>query len=219
MADTGSDDRVQKMEVDYSSTVDEKIPKCEKLAKQGKLTEALDILLILEKQTRTGADTHSLSKVLETVVRLCFETKSWDALNENIVLLTKKRGQIKQSVTKMIQEACSYVEKTPNLDTKLKLIDTLRTVTAGKIYVEIERARLTRTLAKIREDAGKIAEAADILQELQVETFGSMEKKEKVEFILEQMRLCIAKKDYIRTQIISKKINTKFFDDPGTTVR
>ncbi|XP_045214361.1 26S proteasome non-ATPase regulatory subunit 12-like [Mercenaria mercenaria] len=217
MADTGNEDRVQKMEVDYSSTVEEKIPKCEKLAKQGKLTEALDILLTLEKQTRTGADTHSLSKVLETVVRLCFETKNWEALNENIVLLTKKRGQIKQSVTKMIQEACSYVEKTPNLDTKLKLIDTLRTVTAGKIYVEIERARLTRTLAKIREDAGKIAEAADILQELQVETFGSMEKKEKVEFILEQMRLCIAKKDYIRTQIISKKINTRFFDDPGTT--
>lgn len=45
-----------------------------------------------------------------------------------------------------------------------------------------------------------------------------MEKKEKVEFILEQMRLCLAKKDYIRTQIISKKINTKFFDEPGTAV-
>ena len=46
-----------------------------------------------------------------------------------------------------------------------------------------------------------------------------MEKKEKVEFILEQMRLCLAKKDYIRTQIISKKINTKFFDEEGTQVR
>lgn len=34
--------------------------------------------------------------------------------------------------------------------------------------MEIERARLTRTLAKIKEDAGKITEAADILQELQV---------------------------------------------------
>ena len=45
-----------------------------------------------------------------------------------------------------------------------------------------------------------------------------MEKKEKVEFILEQMRLCLAKKDYIRTQIISKKISTKFFEDAGTTV-
>lgn len=54
---------------------------------------------------------------------------------------------------------------------------------------------------------------------LQVETYGSMEKKEKVEFILEQMRLCIAVKDYIRTQIISKKINTKFFQEEGTEVR
>lgn len=40
-----------------------------------------------------------------------------------------------------------------------------------------------------------------------------MEKVEKVRFILEQMRLCLAKKDYIRTQIISKKISTKFFAD------
>lgn len=40
-----------------------------------------------------------------------------------------------------------------------------------------------------------------------------MEKREKVEFILEQMRLCLAKKDYIRTQIISKKVSSKFFDD------
>lgn len=40
-----------------------------------------------------------------------------------------------------------------------------------------------------------------------------MDKREKVEFILEQMRLCLAKHDYVRTQIISKKINTKFFQD------
>ena len=45
-----------------------------------------------------------------------------------------------------------------------------------------------------------------------------MEKKEKVEFILEQMRLCLAKKDFIRTQIISKKINTKYFDDTAAGV-
>jgi len=40
-----------------------------------------------------------------------------------------------------------------------------------------------------------------------------MEKKEKVEFILEQMRLCLAKRDFVRTQIISKKINTKYFEE------
>ena len=40
-----------------------------------------------------------------------------------------------------------------------------------------------------------------------------MERREKVEFILEQMRLCLAKKDYVRAQIISKKISIKFFED------
>jgi len=93
------------------------------------------------------------------------------------------------------------------------LINTLRNVTEGKIYVEVERARLTHKLSLIKEADGDITEAATILQELQVETYGSMEKKEKVELILEQMRLCLAKKDFIRTQIISKKIGIKFFED------
>ncbi|XP_019613775.1 PREDICTED: 26S proteasome non-ATPase regulatory subunit 12-like [Branchiostoma belcheri] len=205
-----------KMEVDYSATVDEKLPICENLAKEGKLQEALDILLSLEKQTRTAADMHSTARILVKVVQLCFERNNWEALNENIILLSKRRSQLKQAITKMVQEAVTYVDKTPNMETKLKLIDTLRTVTEGKIYVEIERARLTRILAKIKEDEGNITEAANVLQDLQVETFGSMEKKEKVEFILEQMRLCLAKKDYIRTQIISKKINTKVFSEKDT---
>lgn len=37
-----------------------------------------------------------------------------------------------------------------------------------QIYVEIERARLTKTLANIKEQNGDVNEAAAILQELQV---------------------------------------------------
>lgn len=118
----------------------------------------------------------------------------------------------------MVQECCTYVDKTPDKETKIKLIETLRTITEGKIYVEVERARLTHILAKMREDENNVAEAAKIIQELQVETYGSMDKREKVELILEQMRLCLAIKDYVRTQIISKKINTKFFEDENTKV-
>ena len=33
---------------------------------------------------------------------------------------------------------------------------------------------------------------------VQVETYGSMEREEKVTLILEQMRLCLATQDYIR---------------------
>ncbi len=37
-----------------------------------------------------------------------------------------------------------------------------------QIFVEIERARLTKQLAKLKEEEGKIDEAADILQEVAV---------------------------------------------------
>merc|ERR1711874_856545 len=133
-------------------------------------------------------------------------------LNEKIQELVKKRSQLKQAVAKMIAECCTFIDKISDKATMLKLIDTLRTVTAGKIYVENERARLTHRLSLIHETDDNIAEAAKIMQELQVETYGSMERKEKVELILEQMRLCLATKDYIRTQIISKKISIRFFE-------
>jgi hypothetical protein len=45
-----------------------------------------------------------------------------------------------------------------------------------------------------------------------------MDRREKIEFLLEQMRLCLAKHDYIRTQIISKKINIKAFEDEASHV-
>lgn len=33
----------------------------------------------------------------------------------------------------MVQEAMSYLDSTPDMETKLELIDTLRTVTDGKV--------------------------------------------------------------------------------------
>lgn len=41
-------------------------------------------------------------------------------------------------------------------------------MSSTQIYVEIERARLTKTLANIKEQSGEVKEAASILQELQV---------------------------------------------------
>jgi len=214
IAGTTSLTEVTKMEVDYSSTCDQKLPEAEALAKTN-LQEAIDMLIALEKQTRIGGDMISTGRILVTVVRLCYEAKDYEKLKENIVLLSRRRGQLKQAVVKMVQEVCTYVDKLSK-DLQYQLIDTLRSVTEGKIYVEVERARLTYKLSKMKEEEGKIQEAAQILQELQVETYGSMEKREKVELILEQMRLCLAIKDYIRTQIISKKISTKYFEEESS---
>ena len=112
-----------------------------------------------------------------------------------------------------MQKSMEFLEKATTKEQKLEMLETLRTVTEGKIFVEVERARLTRTLVQIKESEGKTEEACDILQEVQVETIGTMDKREKTSYILDQMRLCLAKGDLIRTQIISKKINTTIFKD------
>lgn len=207
-------DRQVKMEIDYSSIVDQKLKECDQIIQDPqRLNEILDRLLPLEKQTRTASDAISTGRILVSIVKYCYQAKQWDLINEHINSLSKRRSQLKQAITKMVQEAYELVEKTPDLESKLKLIETLRSVTSGKIFVENERARLTKKLSEIYESQGKTKEAAEILQELQVETYGTMERREKLEFLLEQMRLCLGKKDYIRTQIISKKINRKSFDD------
>jgi 26S proteasome regulatory subunit N5 len=47
------------------------------------------------------------------------------------------------------------------------------------------------------------------LQDVHVETFGSISKRDKIEFILEQMRLTLAKQDYVRAAIVAGKVSRK----------
>ena len=64
-----------------------------------------------------------------------------------------------------------------------------------------------------QEQEGDMSKAADVLQEVHVETYGSLSKKEKVEFILEQMRLTLAKKDYVRSAIVAGKVSRKHLQE------
>lgn len=52
-----------------------------------------------------------------------------------------------------------------------------------------------------------------MLQEVHVETYGSLSKREKVEFILEQMRLTLGKKDYVRAAIVAGKVPKKHLQE------
>mmetsp|Transcript_30687 Transcript_30687/g.80329 ORF Transcript_30687/g.80329 Transcript_30687/m.80329 type:complete len:457 (-) Transcript_30687:1498-2868(-) len=215
--DTVADDggMIRKQEEDYTEQVDAAVPAAEEVAKGGDLVGAIEKLLPLEKKARIASDAKSTARLLEAIVQMCYDAKDYQALNENLLMLSKRRGALKMPITRMVQRGCLFVDELKgDKETRLKLIDTLRTVTAGKIHVEVERARLTKILSDIKEDEGDIAGAAEILHELQVETFGTMQRKEKVEFILEQMRLGLANNDIIRTGILSKKISTRYFKDP-----
>lgn len=113
----------------------------------------------------------------------------------------------------MFQKCLDFVEQVSDRETKEILLNSVRTNTEGKVFVEVERARATRALATFKESDGSYKEAFELLQEVAVETFSSMERKEKYDFILEQMRLALITEQFNQAQIISRKINPKIFNN------
>ncbi|GIK01113.1 hypothetical protein Aspvir_005145 [Aspergillus viridinutans] len=205
-----SDGGLLKPEKDFSKDADKLIPEAEQLAKSD-VEAAIDKLLVLEKQARQASDLATTSRILVTIVTICKDSGNWNLLNDQVLLLSKKHGQLKQATTRMVQTVMKFLDETPSMDVKLSVIETLRTVTEGKIFVEVERARVTRILSNIKKSQGDVNAAADILCELQVETFGSMTRREKTEFILEQVALCIERGDWSQAAILSRKISKKYF--------
>lgn len=202
-----------KAEKDYTKILDEELPNIQSLGIND-YKEALTKLLALEKKTRQASDLASSKKVLVEIVDLLAARNDWPLLDEQLQVLSKKHGQMKVSIQTMVQRIMVHLEKLKDRDTKIKSIENIRTVTANKIFVEVERARVTRDLTHIKREEGKIDEACDLLCELQVETYGSMDMSEKIDFILEQMDLSILKGDHQQATILSRKILKKTFQNP-----
>ena len=55
-------------------------------------------------------------------------------LNEQVLLLSKKHGQLKQAITKMVQVVMGFIDEAPTVEKKLSVIEALRTVTEGKVW-------------------------------------------------------------------------------------
>ena len=68
-----------------------------------------------------------------SIVTIAKDAKDWSLLNEQVQLLSKKHGQLKQAITKMVQVVMAFLDDTPNMEVKLSVIETLRTVTEGKV--------------------------------------------------------------------------------------
>lgn len=224
--------------IDLSAEATEKIAQARGLVSSGAssasaLQDALALLAALEKRCRVGNDTPSLVRVCEASLLLCREADDSEALLATLKTLSTRRSQKSKAVASLVSTCLPWVVDvdgdgfTPlpasGGDDAAKardaLVEELRKITDGKMYLEAERARLTRTAAVLREAAGDVAGAADVLQEVHVETYGSISKREKIEFILEQMRLTLAKKDYVRAYIVSGKIKRAQLDEEGMAER
>lgn len=220
---------------------------------QGNLTASLEKLLNLEKQHRLGEDVTATKRCCTAILDVLYEAKEWKLLNEHILLLAKRRSQLKQVLLwpsgkaascstplkslvsgallcALVAAAGTAAQSGGNLSrlegpcmraggaslcaaghglhrphagqgdadrahqdaavrnggqgAPLPALKSLLLLPAcngwtrrltldaaswsAQIFVEIERARLTKQLAKLKEQEGKIDEAADILQEVAV---------------------------------------------------
>ena len=179
---------------------------------KGSITE----LFRLEKTYRLLNDAISTGKILVCIVQLFYENRNYSELNENIIILCKKHLQSKLAVVELVKECCKYVEEIQEKEVKVNLLQTLRVVTEGKLYAEIERAQLSKDLARIRKEDGELQEAINILEDLKVDTLSTVTKMERTEIILLIMELLVETKDHTKCLIMAKKISLKFFEQEDT---
>jgi 26S proteasome regulatory subunit N5 len=136
------------------------------------LDAALAVLFGIEKKCRTNNDAASLVKVCESALQLCYESKQVDALISTLQALATRRSQKSSAVKAMVALSmpwCVDVEKQRPLDVSQvaggsqafrdKLVVALRDLSDGKLYLERERAILTRVLAAIKVRAGATTRA------------------------------------------------------------
>lgn len=146
--------------VDLAAETNAKLEQSQTLAKAGQLQEALALLAALEKRCRVGNDNLSLARVCKTSLELCKEAGDEEALLSTLQTLSTRRSQKTGAVKALVQTAmpwCVVEPYTPvavsNAEQKAArdtLVEALREITDGKIFLEKERAQLTRALATIK---------------------------------------------------------------------
>lgn len=60
------------------------------------LDAKIEQLLNVEKQARLAGEVAATKKAATDILQLCFEARAWKTLNDQIVVLSKRRGQLKQ---------------------------------------------------------------------------------------------------------------------------
>lgn len=159
--------------IDLSSETESKITQAQALIQSSptNLSSALSLLASIEKRARVGNDTPSLVKICEASLQLCKDCNDDESLIDTIKMLTTRRSQKSKAIGACVNKAIPWVlESGSGSDNedgmkgyvplpvtseeqkviREKLVVTLRDVTDGKLFLEAERARLTRALAIIK---------------------------------------------------------------------
>ena len=173
-------------------------------------------LIDQEKTARLENELEKNKELCKEIITLIQKRNDFPKYLILLEYLTQRRNQSRESIIYMIKNSLNEV--LPNLKHEKDSRDLLQTiikVTEGKIFVEYEYSQAIRKMTEIHLMNNQFDEAAKLIQDVQIEAFGSLENIYKVEYILFQMQVLLEKGDYIRTLIVSNKVKRNHLDDEG----
>jgi len=204
---------VDKPEIDYTKMAEDAIVRAKQMSSTKEpLGSIVNDLLIVEKKLRLAGQEPEVNSVCEVVLTLIAEAKNWTMLSEQVDLLSRRRAQTPNVIRKIVQKAISYLDDIPDSQ-QAKIIDDFLEQVTGKIFLEVERVLLTEIKTKRLVKDGKVKEACKLMQGVQIETYGSIDKVKRLDFMLEQIRLLMVTGDFVRMQVIRNKIKEKMLRD------
>ena len=169
-----------------------------------------------EKATRLENEYEKNRGICKNILEIIHGRNDFQNFLKLFEYLTQRRNQSRESIISMVKYCINDI--LPNLKTNKESSDLLNTiikVTEGKIFVEYEYSQAIKKMTEIHLMNNQIDEAAKLIQDVQIEAFGSLESDYKIDYILFQMHVLIEKGDFIRTLIVSNKIKRNHLDDEG----
>ena len=169
-----------------------------------------------EKVSRLENEFETNRKLTKKILETLHNRNDFPNFLKLFEYLTQRRNQSRESIISMVKYCINDI--LPNLKDEKdssELLNTIIRVTEGKIFVEYEYSQAIRKMTEIYLKNKNIEEAAKLIQDVQIEAFGSLESDYKIDYILFQMQVLIEKGDYIRTLIVSNKIKRNHLDDEG----
>jgi 26S proteasome regulatory subunit N5 len=169
-----------------------------------------------EKVTRLENEYEKNRNICKKILDTIYERKDFQNYLKLFEYLTQRRNQSRESIISMVKHNINEI--LPNLKNNKDSSDLLNTiikVTEGKIFVEYEYSQAIRKMTEVHLMNNQIDDAAKLIQDVQIEAFGSLENDYKIDYILFQMQVLIEKGDFVRTLIVSNKIKRNHLDDEG----
>lgn len=99
--------------------------------------EEINVMLIEEKKVRQEGVAEDISKIVCKILNHAFDKGEIVRTREFLLMLCTRRGQSQKATTDMFTLVMgTFMEKLPNREEKFKMLETLRTASEGKMFLE-----------------------------------------------------------------------------------